>query len=110
LFGGDPLQSAADAALRNVVHAPYVMRRLPALVTAAGFSLQSVEAHGYVQTKSPDYLLSLLSRGASAAAKAAEIGPELVDSFEREARRRVANGTFYGAMLFLSLTARKDVV
>ncbi|MFL6949145.1 MAG: methyltransferase domain-containing protein [Xanthobacteraceae bacterium] len=107
LFGGDPLQSAADAVLRNVVHAPYVMRRLPALVTAAGFALQSVEPHGYVQTKSPDYLLTLLSRGASAAAQAAEIGPELVDGFEREARRRVANGTFYGAMLFLSLTARK---
>jgi ubiquinone/menaquinone biosynthesis C-methylase UbiE len=107
LFGGDPLQSAADAFLRHVVHAPYVMRRLPALVIAAGFSLQSVEPHGYVQTKSPDYLLSLLSRGAGAAAQAVEIGPELVGSFEREARHRVANGTFYGAMLFLSLTAHK---
>jgi arsenite methyltransferase len=107
LFDGDPLQSAADAFLRKVVHAPYVMRRLPALVATAGFSLQSVEPHGYVQTKSPDYLLSLLSRGGSVAAHAAEIGPELADGFEREARRRVANGTFYGAMLFLSLTARK---
>jgi hypothetical protein len=31
----------------------------------------------------------------------------LVDGFEREAQRRVENGTFYGGMLFLSLTARK---
>ena len=108
LFEGDPLQAAAGAVLRNLVHAPYIMRRLPALVTAAGFSLQSVEPHGYVQATSPAYLLTLLSRGTRAAAQAGEIGQELVDSFDREARRRVANGSFYGAMLFLSLTARKD--
>jgi SAM-dependent methyltransferase len=99
LFEGDPLQAAAGAVLRNLVHAPYIMRRLPALVTAAGFSLQSVEPHGYVQAT---------RRGTRAAAQAGEIGQELVDSFDREARRRVANGSFYGAMLFLSLTARKD--
>jgi ubiquinone/menaquinone biosynthesis C-methylase UbiE len=107
LVEGDPLQTAAEAVLRNLVHAPYIMRRLPALVTSAGFSLQAVEPHGYVQTTSPAYLLSLLSRGANAAAQAGEIGLELVDSFDREARRRVANGSFYGAMLFLSLIARK---
>lgn len=108
LFEGDPLQAAAGVVLRNLVHAPYIMRRLPALVTAAGFSLQSVEPHGYVQTTSPAYLLTLLSRGANAAAQAGEIGQELVDGFDREALRRVANGSFYGAMLFLCLTARKD--
>ena len=108
LFDGDPLQAVAGIVLRNLVHAPYVMRQLPALVAAAGFSVQSVEPHGYVQTSSPDYLLTLLSRGAHAAVKAGEISQELVDGFDREARRRVANGSFYGAMLFLSLTARKD--
>src|SRR5262245_40010854 len=108
LFEGDPLQTAAEAVLRNLVHAPYIMRRLPALVTAAGFSLQVVEPHGYVQMTSPAYLLSLLSRGTNAAAQAGEIGQELVDSFDREARRRVANGSFYGAMLFMSLAARKS--
>jgi arsenite methyltransferase len=108
LFDGDPLQAAVGAVLRNLVHAPYVMRQLPALVTAAGFSIQSVEPHGYVQTSSPDYLLTLLSRGAHAAVKAGEISQELLDGFDREARRRVANGSFYGAMLFLSLAARKD--
>jgi arsenite methyltransferase len=108
LFDGDPLQAAVSAVLRNLVHAPYIMRRLPALVTATGFSMQSVELHGYAQTTSPAYLLTLLSRGTNAAAQAGEIGQELVDSFDREARRRVANGSFYGAILFLSLTARKD--
>jgi ubiquinone/menaquinone biosynthesis C-methylase UbiE len=108
LFDGDPLQAAAGVVLRNLVHAPYIMRQLATLVTAAGFTVQSIEPHGYVQTTSPDYLLTLLARGSNAAAHAGELGQELVDGFEREARRRVANGTFYGAILFLSLTARKD--
>src|SRR5262245_9498112 len=108
LFDGDPLQSAVAAVLRHMMKEPYIMRRLPALVTAAGFSVQSVEPHGYVQTTRPDFLLTLLSRGTHAAAQADEIGQSLVDGFDREARRRVASGTFYGAILFLSLTARKD--
>jgi SAM-dependent methyltransferase len=107
LCEGDPLQSSVGAVLRHMVHAPYLMRRLPALVTAAGFSVQSVEPHGYVQTASPDFLLTLLARGANAAGRAGEIGRGLVDGFDQEARRRVANGTFYGAMLFLSLVSRK---
>jgi arsenite methyltransferase len=107
LFDGDPLQSAVSAVLRNMVHAPYIMRCLPALVGAAGFCMQSLEPHGYVQMMSPDYLLTLLARGTRAASRAGEIGQMLVDGFEREAQRRVANGKFYGAMLFLSLTARK---
>jgi arsenite methyltransferase len=108
LFDGDPLQAAVGAVLRHSMHAPYIMRRLPALVSAAGFRVQSVEPHGYVQTTSPDYLLRLLSRGSNAARQAGEIGQGLVDGFDREARRRVADGTFYGAILFLSLVARKN--
>jgi len=108
LCDDDPLQSAVGAVLRHMVHAPYLMRRLPALVTAAGFRVQSVEPHGYVQTTSPDFLLTLLARGANAAGRAGEIGQGLVDGLDGEARRRVANGTFYGAFLFLSLAARKE--
>jgi hypothetical protein len=107
LCDGDPLQSVVGAVLRHTVHAPYLMRRLPALVAAAGFRVKSVESHGYVQTASPDFLLTLLARGTNAASRAGEIGQRLVDGFDQEARRRVANGTFYGAMLFLSLVARK---
>jgi hypothetical protein len=61
-----------------------------------------------VQTTNPHYSLTLLSRGTSASITVGEIGQELADGFDREARRRVANGTFYGAILFQSLTARND--
>ena len=40
------------------------------------------------------------------AARAGELGQELVDTFDQEARR-VANGTFYGAILFMGLIAGK---
>ena len=108
VFDGDPLQAAVGTVLRHMMHAPYIMRRFPALVAAAGFSVQSVEPHGYVQTTSPDFLLTLLSRGTNAAVRVGEIGEGLVDGFAQEARWRVAKGTFYGAILFLSLAARKD--
>ena len=75
--------------------------------TTQHLSVQSFEPHGYIQTSTPDYLLVLLSRGTGASARADEIGQERVDAFDQEARRRGANGTFYGTILFLSLTTRK---
>ena len=72
-------------------------------------AIRLVEPHGYVQTTLADFLLTQLSRGTNAAARAGEIGQGLVDAYAQEARRQVANGTFYGAILFLSLAARKDI-
>lgn len=110
LFAGDPMQAAIDTVLRNLVHAPYIMRQLPTLVSAAGFRVESLQPYAYVQTTSPDYLLTLLSRGTTAASQAGEIGLMLVDGFKWETERRIASGTFYGALLFLSLTARKTKI
>jgi ubiquinone/menaquinone biosynthesis C-methylase UbiE len=107
LFEGDPLQAAVTAVLRNMVHAPYVMRHLPSEMAAAGFNVSGAEPHGYLQTGSPDYLLSLLSRGADAAMRADEFGEALANGFKEEAQRRVQAGTFYGAILFISIQAEK---
>ena len=107
LFDGDPLQAAMTATQRNLIHDPYIMRRLPALARAAGFVVHDIEAHGYVQTGHPDYLLSLIERGVDAATVAGECGPDLAEGFKREAARRVADGSFYGAILFVSLIAAK---
>lgn len=107
LYDGDPLQAAVDAVRRNVVHDPYIMRKLPRMVRKAGFQGGETRAHGYMQTEKPEYLVSLLARGLAAAVNAGEIGPEIAEGFNREAEARVANGTFYGAILFVSLVARK---
>ena len=45
LLDGDPLQSAAPTVLRQMVHAPHIMRQLPTLIATAGFSLESLEPH-----------------------------------------------------------------
>lgn len=108
LFDDDPLQSAAATVLRHMVHAPHIMRQLPGLIAAAGFIVESLQPHAYVQTRNPDYLLTLLSRGMSAAGRAGELGQAMVESFDAEARRRVGNGTFFGSLTFLSCIARKD--
>lgn len=107
LFDGDPLQAAMTATQRNLIHDPYIMRRLPRLVRDAGFEIRNIEAHGYVQTENPDYLLSLIERGVDAAASAGECGVDLAKAFKIEASRRVAEGSFYGAILFVSLIAQK---
>jgi ubiquinone/menaquinone biosynthesis C-methylase UbiE len=107
LFDRDPLQAVVDAILRNMVHAPYIMRRLPRMVTLAGFTTAKIEPHGYVQTTSPDYLLSLIARSVVTAVKVGEFGEPLADGFVSEAERRVGNGSFYGAIMFMSLIAEK---
>lgn len=109
LFENDPLQAAVDVILRNMVHAPYVMRHLPRMATTAGFTVTSVQPYGYVQTSSPEYMLSLLSRSVDAAVQAGEFGDELCEGFKREAQRRVADGTFYGAILWICMTAERAV-
>lgn len=107
LFEGDPLQAAVGTITRNMVHAPYIMRQLPARMTDAGFSVEEVSPYGYVQTTSPDYLLTLISRSLDAAVKAGELGDTLSDGFYREAQRRADSGTFYGAIMFMAVCAQK---
>jgi SAM-dependent methyltransferase len=54
----DPLQCCADAAMAALVHDRWLARRLPLLVTAAGFDVRRFDGHAYVQTIEPQYLLT----------------------------------------------------
>lgn len=107
LFDGDPLQAAMQAVERNLIHAPYVMRSLPRRLTDAGLNVRETASHGFVQTDAPEYLVNLIGRGVDAASMSGEFSPDLAEGFKREAERRSAEGTFYGAMLFLSVIAEK---
>ncbi len=107
LFDGDPLQTVMGMVQRNLIHDPYIMRRLPGLARAAGFVVSDVEAHGYIQTEQADYLSSLIARGARAAVRTGECGADLATGFEREAKERIAAGTFYGAIVYISVIAEK---
>ena len=107
LFPGDPLQAAMEAVQRHRIHDLHIMRRLPALAAAAGFEKVTTGAHGFVQTDAPDYMTGLLACGTQDAMRAGEIGAGLAAGFAAEAQARAEAGRFYGAMLFVSVAARK---
>ena len=103
----DPLQACVDAFVQGSCHDPWVIRRLPGLVAAAGFTGIGLRSHGYAQITEPAYLLSLIDRGTDALAVAGRAGPELAQALKSEGRRRAAAHSFYGYIAYASLTARK---
>jgi ubiquinone/menaquinone biosynthesis C-methylase UbiE len=103
----DPLQACIEAVKAAFVNDPWLVRRLPALLRSAGFEQLGSRSHGYLQTSSPEYLLTLVDRGADALAAWGRIGPELCAALKGEARRRADAGEFFGFMGFVSLLARK---
>ncbi len=107
LMEGDPLQSAMGAAQRHLIHAPYIMRNITGMALDAGFSDTDLRAHGFVQTDPAEYIIGLMERGSDAAARAGEMTPALAKCLITEARQRAKDGRFYGAILFVSLLARK---
>jgi ubiquinone/menaquinone biosynthesis C-methylase UbiE len=103
----DPVQACADMAMAALVNDRWLVRRLPALVQSAGFDRVRFRSHGYAQTATPSYTLTLVDRGADALAAAGRIGPELAAALKAEARRRVERGAFFGFIAYASLTARR---
>lgn len=103
----DPIQSCVDAAMAALVHDRWLARRLPGLVATAGFEVERFDGHAYVQTLEPQYLLTLVDRGADVLVSGQRIGTGLADALKAEARRRIEARQFYGAITFASLIARK---
>ena len=60
-----------------------------------------------MQIEEPDYMLSIVDRGADALVAAGTIGAALASALKQEARRRVTAGSFFGHVAYASLTARK---
>ena len=79
LAGGDddPLQCCVSAFRQAYITDVWVMRRLPALVAAAGLVATRPRSHGFVQIDHPDYMLSIADRGADALVATGRIGTEL---------------------------------
>jgi len=103
----DPLQVCVAAMLAAFVNDPWVVRRLPAMVAAAGFVEARMQSHGFVQTHDAEYMVSIADRGADALAASGRIGVELAGALKAEARRRIEVGSFFGHVAYASLLARK---
>jgi hypothetical protein len=90
------------------VHDPWLVRRLPALVRAAGFHIECVRSYGYVETSKPGFMLpSWVDLGADALVTSGRIGVDMAAALKAEARRQVASGEYYGHIAYMSVVARK---
>lgn len=108
---GDPLNVCADSFREHFVHDAWLVRRLPALVRAAGLHIESVRSHGYVEAGTPGFMLaSWVDLGADALAASGRIGPDEAAALKAEARRRVTTGEYFGHIAYMSVVARKPAV
>jgi SAM-dependent methyltransferase len=105
---GDPLEACAEAFREQFVHDPWLVRRLAALVRAAGVQIECVRSYGYVETSKPGFMLfSWVDLGADALVASRRIGTDMAAALKAEARRRVASGEYFGHIAYMSLVARK---
>ena len=82
------------------------MRRVSTLAAAAGFDGVSFRSHGYVETPSGGYMLTIVDRGADALSAAGQITDEAAAALKDEARRRSHAEQFFGHIAYASLIAR----
>ena len=107
LHPGDPLQVCADGAIAALVHDPWLVRRLIALIRNAGFEECRLRGFAYTQTEDADYMLTLVERGADALVSGGRLSAAEAEERKREARARVAAGTFFGHIAYASAIARR---
>jgi len=98
----DPLTIVADAAVKIIAFHPFIVSKLPDLLKRAGFQLRKQRGYCYHGNISPDYMLTIVDRGAEALHNDGKIGRELADSLKQEARRRVEEGVFFGHINYAS--------
>ena len=103
----DPLQDCIEAVKATFLNDPWLVRRLPALLQSAGFEVVSSRSHGYLQVCEPEYMLTLVDRGADALASWGRIGPDLTAALKSEARRRAEADRFFGFIGFGSFIAHR---
>ena len=103
----DPLQPCIEAVKAGFINDPWLVRRLPVLFRSAGFAIVGSRSHGYLQIDRPDYMLTIVDRGADALATSGRVGPDLAAALKAEARRRAEAGQFFGFIGFASFVCRK---
>jgi ubiquinone/menaquinone biosynthesis C-methylase UbiE len=107
LDANDPLQSCTEAVLDMLVHDPWLMRRVSRLIVEAGFEQPRVEGHAYTSAAGTDYFLALVDRGADALAATGSVRAGAAAALKEEARTRMAEGTFFAHIAYVSVHARR---
>ena len=105
----DPLQTCVNAAMENLVHDRWIVRKLSPLLSNAGFEVKTIKRHDYVRITEPGYLMTLIDRGADTLQEQGCIGPELVAALKEEGRKREEQGRFYGHIAYTSAIGQKPL-
>lgn len=103
----DPLQGCIDAFVEGNVHDKWLVRRLPAVLVAAGFAPEGARSHGHLETASPALTRGWTERGALYLTQWGRIDQAMADALVAECRRRAETDTFYGFMNYVSILATK---
>ncbi|MCI0713909.1 MAG: methyltransferase domain-containing protein [Chloroflexi bacterium] len=103
----DPLEACVHAFREHYINDPWIVRRLPQLIYAAGFEPTLIRSHGYVEAPASGYMMTWIDRGADALASAGRISQELSEALKAEARHRNATNTWFGHIAFASILGRK---
>jgi hypothetical protein len=103
----DPLQLCVEAMMAASVTDRWLVRRLPALVRAAGFELARFRSHGFVESGEAAYMLTVVDRGADLLHADGTLGDAAAAELKAEARRRVEAGTFFGHIAYAGLVGSR---
>lgn len=106
----DPLEACVHAFRTNFVHDSRIVRRLPQLLQAAGFEVQPMRSHGYMECPKAGYMLTWIDRGAEALLHAGQIGLEVAEALKSEARRRNITENWFGHIVFANILGCKATV
>lgn len=107
LSANDPLQACVDMMVANSVTDGCLVRRLPSLIRSAGFTVENVRSHGYVEAGHGTYMLTIIDRGVDMLLSAGQIAAATAEALKAETRARVDTGTFFGHIAYGSVIARK---
>lgn len=103
----DPLQGCIDAFIEGNVNDRWLVRRLPAMLRAAGFAPAPSRSHGHLDTEDPQLTRGWTERGALYLHQWGRIDAAMRDALVAECARRIETGAFYGFMNYVSMIARK---
>lgn len=103
----DPLSACVESFKEGFINDLWIARRLPVLLQTAGFRVDLVESHGYLESDDPGYMLTVIDRGTDRLVSTGHIGSDLGTQLKQEARRRASEGRFFGHIAYLSLIAHR---
>ena len=103
----DPLQDCLEYATHNLVNDVWLCRSLPERLSDLGFDVLRCDLHPYIAQGSADYFLTILNRGADFMAADRIIAEATAGALKGEAAHRIAEGSFFGSIPYMSVIARK---